>query len=80
MSQTYVPLHLDWPGMGNVRDLGGLPVADGVIREGALIRSESLTRLEDPQVLRSAGVSRIIDLRRPAESDELHPFAEALPA
>ena len=41
----YEPLHLDWPGMYNARDLGGLPLREGVVRPGALIRSESLTRL-----------------------------------
>jgi protein-tyrosine phosphatase len=72
----YTPLHLDWPGLANARDLGGLPVKEGRIREGALIRSESLTRLEDPDVLRDAGVSLIVDLRRPGESVEPHPFTD----
>ena len=44
-SSDYEPLHLDWPGLANARDLGGLPVEGGAIREGALIRTESLTRL-----------------------------------
>jgi protein tyrosine/serine phosphatase len=61
-------LHLDWPGLVNARDLGGLPVRDGHIRQGALIRSDSLTRLTDPDALREAGVARIVDLRRPGES------------
>ena len=64
-SSDYLPLHLDWPGLANARDLGGLPVEGGVIREGALIRTESLTRLTDPDLLRDAGVSLIVDLRRP---------------
>jgi protein-tyrosine phosphatase len=72
----YTPLHLDWPGLANARDLGGLPVKEGRIREGALIRSESLTRLTDTDVLRDAGVSLIVDLRRPGESVEPHPFAD----
>jgi protein-tyrosine phosphatase len=72
----YQPLHLDWPGLANARDLGGLPVEGGQIRAGALIRSESLTRLDDPAVLRDAGVSLIVDLRRPGESVEPHPFAD----
>jgi protein-tyrosine phosphatase len=72
----YQPRHLDWPGLANARDLGGLPVKDGRIRQGALIRTESLTRLEDPDVLRDAGVSLIVDLRRPGESVEPHPFAD----
>ena len=38
---AYEPLHLDWPGLVNARDLGGLPVRGGHIREGALIRTDS---------------------------------------
>ena len=72
----YRPLHLDWPGLVNARDLGGLPVAGGTVRPGALIRSDSLTRLSEPDALREAGVSRIVDLRRPGESVEDHPFAD----
>jgi len=73
---AYEPKHLEWPGLANVRDLGGLPVNGGIIREGALIRSDSLTRLTDPDTLRDAGVTRIVDLRRPNESPEDHPFAD----
>jgi protein-tyrosine phosphatase len=73
---SYEPLHLDWPGLVNARDLGGLPVTGGRIREGALIRSDSLTRLTDPDTLRKAGVTRIVDLRRPGESVEEHPFMD----
>jgi protein-tyrosine phosphatase len=74
----YQPLHLDWPGLTNVRDLGGLPVEGGTIREGALIRSESLTRLDasSTHLLREAGVSLIVDLRRPGESLVAHPFVD----
>ena len=75
-SSDYEPLHLDWPGLANARDLGGLPVEGGAIREGALIRTESLTRLTEPDLLRDAGVSLIVDLRRPNESPEPHPFAD----
>ena len=75
-SSSYQPLHLDWPGLANARDLGGLPVEGGAIREGALIRTESLTRLTEPDRLRDAGVSLIVDLRRPNESPEPHPFAD----
>jgi protein tyrosine/serine phosphatase len=77
-SSDYAPLHLDWPGMYNVRDLGGLPLREGAVRRGALIRSESLTRLGEGGVeaLREAGVSRVVDLRRPGESPEIHPYAD----
>ena len=74
----YEPLHLDWPGLSNARDLGGLPTAGGRIREGALIRTESLTRLDEggAAAVREAGVTRVLDLRRPGESPEPHPFAD----
>ena len=32
----YTPLHLDWPGLANARDLGGLPVDDDEVGEVAL--------------------------------------------
>ena len=74
----YEPLHLDWPGLSNARDLGGLPAEGGRIREGALIRTESLTRLDEggAATVREAGVTRVLDLRRPGESPEPHPFAD----
>ncbi|WP_419706654.1 tyrosine-protein phosphatase [Promicromonospora sp. NFX87] len=68
----YTPLHLDWPGCLNVRDLGGLPLTGGgTVRERALVRSESPSFLTDDGVAAATayGLSRIIDLRRPAEID-----------
>jgi len=67
-----------------VRDLGGLPVAGGgSIRPGALIRSDSLDRLDPGGLLAFAehqtshGVSLILDLRGPAEADTRpHPFVD----
>lgn len=59
-------MDLDWSGCRNVRDVGGLPTADGrVVREGVLIRSDSLQYLTDEGVaaVRRSGVSRIVDLR-----------------
>jgi len=76
---AYEPLHLDWPDCRNVRDLGGMPTRDGAtIRHGALIRSDSLDNLFDEavEVVRAAGVSRIVDLRRVGESPRVHPFAD----
>jgi protein tyrosine/serine phosphatase len=61
---------LDWPGCRNVRDVGGLPTADGGrIRDGALIRSDSLQNLlpEGVEVVRRAGLGRILDLRSKEE-------------
>ena len=63
-------MDLDWPGCRNVRDIGGLPTADGrVIRSGVLIRADSLQYLTDEGVaaVRRSGVSRILDLRGDGE-------------
>lgn len=72
--------HLDWPDCRNVRDLGGLPTADGGrIRDGALIRADSLQYLtpEGVDVVRRSGVSRILDLRGDGETTSFPtPFAE----
>jgi protein-tyrosine phosphatase len=62
--------HLDWPDCRNVRDVGGLPTSDGGrIRPGALIRADSLHYLspEGVDAVRRFGVSRVVDLRSPAE-------------
>ena len=62
--------HLDWPDCRNVRDVGGLPTSDGGrIRLGALIRADSLHYLspEGVDAVRRSGVSRVVDLRSPAE-------------
>ena len=63
-------MDLDWPGCPNARDVGGLPTADGrTIREGVLIRSESLQylTLHGVDAVRRSGVSRILDLRGDGE-------------
>ncbi|TCO16912.1 protein tyrosine/serine phosphatase [Kribbella steppae] len=63
-------MDLEWPGCRNVRDVGGLPTADGGrVREGVLIRSESLHFLtpEGVEAVRRAGVGRILDLRGDGE-------------
>src|SRR5215210_2868284 len=65
--------HLEWDGCGNVRDLGGLPVAGGgVIRPGAIVRADALDRLspEGWAVLEAHGVRTVIDLRNPDEVAE----------
>jgi protein tyrosine/serine phosphatase len=61
---------LDWHGCDNVRDVGGLPTADGRrIRPGALIRSGHHAHLSAAAVraVRSGRISLILDLRRAAE-------------
>jgi hypothetical protein len=73
-----VERHLDWPDCQNVRDLGGLPTADGgLTRRGALVRADDLCRLTPTGRRRLAdfGVRTILDLRGPAESADPHPFA-----
>src|SRR6185369_6894376 len=72
---------LTWSGCTNVRDLGGLPVeGGGAVRDRALVRSDSLTRLDDDGVraLDAYGVARVIDLRAEAEAlTSAHPYAGA---
>ncbi len=62
--------HLDWPGCFNVRDLGGMPTADG--REtlrGAVVRADALQRLtaDGWAALLQHGVRTVVDLRNDAE-------------
>lgn len=70
---------LDWPDCLNVRDLGGLPSADGGrIAVGALIRSDNLTRLTPAgiNIVRDARIGRIVDVRSAGECEyDPSPFA-----
>lgn len=62
--------HLDWEGCWNARDLGGLPTSSGeVVRTGALVRSDHLSRLTGRgwRSLRTHGVRTLVDLRTAAE-------------
>ncbi len=57
---------LNWEGCFNVRDLGGLPAAEGRrVRHGAVVRSDILTRLTaaGQSALVAHGVRTIVDLR-----------------
>jgi protein tyrosine/serine phosphatase len=69
------PQWLEFDGTVNVRDVGGLPTADGrQVRSGALIRSASLQHLTDEDVRRLVhdyGVRRVVDLRTDVEVDQL---------
>ena len=70
---------LDWDGCANVRDLGGLPTADGrVTRHGAVVRTDAVDRLtrEGWSALRDHGVRTIVDLRN---DDELRPDSARRP-
>jgi len=74
--------HLDWEGVFNARDLGGLETADGRrIARGALVRSDSLSRLTAAgwQALLDHGVRTILDLRNAREREEA-PDAAPRPA
>lgn len=67
---------LHWEGCLNVRDLGGLPIADGgTTARGAVIRSDNIADLTDRgwQSLADHGVVRIVDLRWPIERDGEEP-------
>lgn len=69
---------LDWPGCRNARDVGGLPTAGGVIRTGALLRSDGHHLLTDVSAVpvRAGAVSRIVDLRWSWECEQQpSPFA-----
>lgn len=57
---------LEWDGCVNVRDLGGLPTEDGgSLREGVLIRADSLVELSPRgwEAVGAAGVANVVDLR-----------------
>jgi len=71
---------LDWAGLLNARDVGGLPTMHGGrIRPGALVRSDVLTRLTDEgrAALVEHGVRTIVDVRSAGElaEDDVYPFA-----
>lgn len=70
---------LQWAGCLNVRDLGGLPTADGHrLRSGALIRSDSPHWLSEEGVAAALAVPvrRVLDLRSAAEVElDPSPFA-----
>jgi protein-tyrosine phosphatase len=62
---------LTWVGCFNARDLGGLPTVDGgLTRRGAIVRSDSLARLETRgwEELEAYGIRTVVDLRNEAES------------
>jgi protein-tyrosine phosphatase len=60
------PRDLVWDGCLNVRELGGLPIADGgETRFGAVVRADSVRQLTDEgwQALVDHGIRTVIDLR-----------------
>ena len=73
--------NLDWDGLYNARDLGGLPTASGeATRHHSLVRTDGLSRLT-PQgwdAMRRYGVRTCIDLRSSWEVTE-HPYEPPSP-
>jgi protein-tyrosine phosphatase len=64
---------LVWDGCLNVRDLGGLPTADGAeTRRGAVVRADSVRLLSDDgwRALVDHGVRLVVDLRGDHEREE----------
>jgi protein-tyrosine phosphatase len=64
---------LVWDGCLNVRDLGGLPTADGgETRPGAVVRADSVRLLSEDgwRALVDHGVTLVVDLRGAHERDE----------
>lgn len=62
--------HLAWTGVYNARDLGGLATVDGTVtRRGAIVRSDSLQRLEAQgwEEVEAYGIRTVIDLRNESE-------------
>ena len=67
---------LDWEACRNVRDLGGLPTADGrATRFGAIVRADSPDRLSPAgwAALREYGIRTVVDLRNEGEYGPEHP-------
>lgn len=71
--------NLVWPNCTNVRDLGGIAIGpDHRVRPRALVRSDNLDQLDSIGIaaVRSANVSRIVDLRSVWECQRFpSPFA-----
>ena len=77
MGVTHIANWIELEGAVNVRDVGGLPAADGrAIRQGVLIRSANLQHLTAPDVSRlvnELGVRRVVDLRTDIEVAKSEP-------
>jgi protein-tyrosine phosphatase len=73
LSETRLhPRHLEWEGLINARDTGGLSTSDGTIKDGALVRSDLLNGLTADGVaaLTEHGVRTVVDVRGAAEIAE----------
>ena len=70
---------LAWPDCQNTRDLGGLPLRNGITRSRVLIRSDHLGHLNEAgrDALMAYGVATVVDLRSQSEvSTSPNPFAD----
>lgn len=71
MVTSYAPNWIELEGVVNIRDVGGLPAADGRrIRHGVLIRSANLSFVTEADVARLVNelrVRRVLDLRTDVE-------------
>ena len=74
---AHLPNWIELEGVVNVRDVGGLPSADGRrIRPGVLIRSANLNSITEADVARlvdELGVRRVLDLRTDVELRDSEP-------
>lgn len=73
--QTHVQpqRQLKWPNCYNVRDLGGLPIADGGVTQfGRIVRSDIPARLtaEGRRMMWVYGIRTVLDLRTPWQTVE----------
>ncbi|MFV0254006.1 MAG: tyrosine-protein phosphatase [Beutenbergiaceae bacterium] len=67
---------IDVDGAANMRDVAGIRTSDGrTVQPGKLLRSDNLQDLTpaDISLLRTLGLTDVIDLRRPAESGSTGP-------
>jgi protein-tyrosine phosphatase len=66
---TVIDRRVPLPSAPNLRDLGGLPAAGGIVRTRAVFRSATLARLEgaDLEAFRRLGVATVYDLRTAGE-------------
>lgn len=63
---------IDFESMYNVRDLGGTPVAGGVVKEGLLLRGDQpfFATESDIRALAERGIGLVVDFRSMAEQGE----------
>lgn len=80
-TETAVSRILNWEGLYNARDTGGLRAGDVVVRRRALIRSDGLARLTPTGIreLVAHGVRTVVDVRSTEEVErdsDRYPFRE----